>query len=82
MKIAEVYVNIPVKSISKSYTYKVPDELSMIDRGWRVVVPFGGRRVEGFVLGTKNIADGDVAQLGYAIKNICSAVDEEAWFTP
>ena len=50
MRRAEVFVNIPVKSIAKAYSYAVPDEMSFLAAGWRVFVPFGGRRVEGFVV--------------------------------
>ena len=38
---AEVFVNIPVKSIAKAYSYAVPDEMSFLAAGWRVFVPFG-----------------------------------------
>ena len=59
MLTASVFVNIPVKSIAKAYTYSVPAELSFLDAGWRVFVPFGGRKVEGFILSVeeKNEAD-------------------------
>ena len=52
MKTADVFVNIPVKSIAQAYTYRVPEHLSQIAAGWRVFVPFGNRRVEGFVIRT------------------------------
>ena len=76
MLTADVFVNIPVKSIAKAYTYRVPAELAQIGTGWRVLVPFGGRRVEGFVLDMKEREAGDTAY-----KDILSAVDEEAWFS-
>lgn len=77
MLTASVFVNIPVKSIAKEYTYRIPEELSYLDVGWRVFVPFGGRRVEGFVLATEKVEDSEIA-----LKDILEAVDEEAWFTP
>ena len=46
MKTADVFVNIPVKSIARAYTYRVPQELAKIEAGWRVFVPFGSRKVE------------------------------------
>ena len=46
MTVADVYVNIPVKSIATAFTYVVPDALQQIDVGWRVFVPFGQVRVE------------------------------------
>ncbi len=78
MKTADVFVNIPVKSIAKAYTYRVPAELAHIGPGWRVFVPFGGRRVEGFVLRTAELA----REPERPLKDIVSAVDEECWFTP
>ena len=80
MQVAEVFVNIPVKSIAKAFSYIVPDELT-VGVGWRVFVPFGGRKVEGFIL---SVGEGAEEQAGksYQLKDIISAVDEEAWFTP
>jgi len=75
---AEVFVNIPVKSIAKAYSYAVPDEMSFLAAGWRVFVPFGGRRVEGFVVA---LWDDEGERTGYELKPIISVVDEEAWFT-
>ncbi len=77
---AQVFVNIPVKSIAKPYTYRVPPELAQVGAGWRVFVPFGGRRVEGFILETKQQTAAALA--GLPLKDILAAVDEEAWFQP
>ena len=70
-------MNLPVKSIAQAYTYHVPEELSHIGAGWRVFVPFGGRKMEGFVLAVKEQESSAIA-----LKDILSTVDEEAWFTP
>ncbi|BAL83761.1 putative primosomal protein N' [Selenomonas ruminantium subsp. lactilytica TAM6421] len=80
MLTASVFVNIPVKSIAKAYTYSVPAELSYLEAGWRVFVPFGGRKVEGFIV---SVAEKTAEEIGaIKLKPIESAVDEEAWFTP
>ena len=47
---AEVFINIPVKRVAQAYSYRIPEHLSCVGTGWRVVIPFGGRRVEGFVV--------------------------------
>lgn len=78
MKVAEVFVNIPVKSIHQAYSYHIPDELSGIDVGWRVYVPFGARRVEGFVIGVSERE----SEAGRPLKDIIGAIDDEAWFMP
>lgn len=80
MLAASVFVNIPVKSIAKAYTYSVPAELSFIEAGWRVFVPFGSRKVEGFVLEVSEKTERELA--GIRLKPIQAAVDEESWFTP
>ena len=80
MLTASVFVNIPVKSIAKAYTYSVPAELSFVETGWRVFVPFGGRKVEGFIL---TVGDKSEEELeGIKLKPIQAVVDEESWFTP
>ncbi|MEI6286181.1 MAG: primosomal protein N' [Bacillota bacterium] len=47
--VAEVFVNIPAKSICKQYSYSIPTELD-VRAGQRVIVPFGNRTVEGVVV--------------------------------
>ena len=73
---AEVFVNIPVKRVAHAYSYRVPEAFSCVDAGWRVVVPFGGRRVEGFVIEVAQAEDDG------RLKDIIDTVDDEAWFTP
>ncbi len=82
MLTASVFVNIPVKSIAKAYTYSVPAELSYLETGWRVFVPFGGRKVEGFILSVAEQSAAELGDMQGKLKPIEAAVDEEAWFTP
>lgn len=72
-QIAQVLVNIPSRSINKPFSYIIPVEMNYISAGWRVLVPFGSRRVEGFVI---DIMTGDPTGL----KNILSPIDDEVWF--
>ena len=53
MTVADVYINIPVKSIARAFTYVVPAALAQLDAGWRVFVPFGNVRIEGFVVAVR-----------------------------
>ena len=80
MLTASVFVNIPVKSIAKAYSYSVPAELSYLEAGWRVFVPFGGRKVEGFIVAVEEKTAEEIGAI--ELKPIESVVDEEAWFTP
>lgn len=79
MLIADVIANLPLKEINQAYTYIVPEELSFIDVGWRIFVPFGGRKVEGFVVNIRTVEDFDSGK-NIKLKNIISAVDDEPWF--
>ena len=81
MLTASVFVNIPVKSIAKAFTYSVPAELSYLEAGWRVFVPFGGRKVEGFVVSVAEQSAAELGDMAAKLKPIEAAVDEEAWFS-
>ena len=77
---ADVYINIPVKSIRQEFTYRLPERLAQVGAGWRVFVPFGNVRKEGFVTCVRPydaVRDGQ-----HTLKEIIDAVDEEAWFPP
>ena len=71
---AEVFVNITARSLDKSFTYLIPDNFA-VTVGCRVLVPFGPRKVEGFVMAVNN---GDVA--ADSLKTILSRLDATPWF--
>lgn len=73
-KVAKVFVNIPIKSIVKAYSYNIPENFDFITIGWRVLVSFGNRKVEGFVF--EIIEQEDITNL----KSILDIVDQEPWF--
>lgn len=51
MTIAKVIVDVPAKMTDKPFDYLIPESLQdCVVPGMRVVVPFGPRRVQGFVL--------------------------------
>lgn len=66
-------INLPVKTINKAFSYLLPPELQFIRAGWRVLVPFGSRKVEGFVVSTDS-GNGD------GLKYIIEALDDLPWF--
>ena len=76
MLTANVFVNIPVKSIARAYTYSVPAELSYLEAGWRVFVPFGGRKVEGFIVAVAEKTAAELGDMADKLKPIYAAVDE------
>lgn len=73
---AQILVEIKSKSIDKTFTYNIPSSLeSCVRVGIRVLVPFGNRKIEGFVMEVGNY------NTDYKIKNIISVVDVEEVLT-
>ncbi|MGN7855944.1 primosomal protein N' [Bacillus sp. 22446] len=56
--IAEVIVDVTTKSIDRPFDYRVPDRFKgLVKAGMRVVVPFGPRKIQGFVTKIKEETD-------------------------
>ncbi len=49
--IAQVIVDIAAKQTDRIFEYHIPDELGGVEIGSRVFVPFGPRKLQGFVVG-------------------------------
>lgn len=81
MILADIYINLPIKSITQVYTYIVPEHLSDIEPGYRVIVPFGKSLREGFVIEIHNSEDRSDIEL-QRLKEINCAIDKEPWFNP
>ena len=79
MIIAEVCVNVTTNSVQQNYIYIVPEHLKFLMTGWRVIVPFGAQRLDGFVISVREI--GDDTKFDFELKEIMEAIDDEAWFT-
>lgn len=77
--IVDVFVNVPIKKLDKPFTYRVPSQFSHVNVGWRVLVPFGGRMVEGFIVECRDKST-EVREI--ELKDIVDVLDEEAWFSP
>jgi len=74
VKYIRVAVALPV---FRTYTYSVPGQLAgRLAAGKRVFVPFGRRRVTGYVLGAERVPD------PVAIKSILDVLDDEVLFPP
>jgi len=70
--VAEVLVEVKAKQIDKTFSYQIPASLEKdIEVGKRVLVPFGSRMVEGFVLAK------DEKQVNFSLKEISASIDEE-----
>ncbi|MRX73349.1 primosomal protein N' [Bacillus lacus] len=58
MNFASVIVDVPAKQTDKPFDYEIPAAWkNLIKPGMRVVVPFGPRKVQGFVIDIKEEAD-------------------------
>ena len=70
----EVLVELKAKSIDKTFTYNVPDELvKKVEIGKRVLVPFNNRKLEGFILKIEK----EEKKYEYELKNIIKVIDEK-----
>ena len=78
MVTVDVAINLPVKSLFGLYTYALPAKLAFLATGWRVVVPFSGQKVEGFI--TARHEDAGPEAGGFAIKEVEAALGDRPWF--
>jgi primosomal protein N' (replication factor Y) (superfamily II helicase) len=70
MNIASVIVDVPTRQTDKSFDYRIPDKyIGSILPGMRVIVPFGPRKIQGFVLEVKS--ESNLTKL----KDICEPMD-------
>lgn len=74
----DVAINLPVKSLFRQFTYSVPEELSFLDSGWRVVVPFNGQKTEGFVV--RRTAAPEEPEAAARLKQVEAALGDSSWF--
>ncbi len=69
----DVLVEVSVGNQNQMFTYNVEQSLQpKIKTGIRVIVPFGSRKLEGFVININNTTD-----IEYDLKNIIEVVDEK-----
>ncbi|GLO65942.1 MULTISPECIES: primosomal protein N' [Oceanobacillus] len=55
MNIASVIVDVPSSSTNQTFDYLIPEQFQgVIQKGMRVIVPFGPRKIMGFVTGVKD----------------------------
>jgi len=72
---AEIALPVPVDG---TFTYMVPEEMiGSLAPGCRVMVPFGRRRMTGYVISTHSEPPG-----GFKLKKIAALIDEEPMITP
>ena len=71
--IADVLIEVSNRAVDKTFSYNIPSNLKdSVKVGKRVLVPFGNKNIEGFVLDIKNNKDNDIE-----LKDIKEVVDDE-----
>jgi primosomal protein N' (replication factor Y) len=70
----DVALPLPLQT---AFSYRVPDKWAVPERGIRVTVPFGPRRVIGMVTGPSAAATGE-----RSLKDISAVIDEEPLIAP
>ncbi|MCA1030017.1 primosomal protein N' [Bacillus timonensis] len=78
MNVAKVIVDVPVMQTDRQFDYLIPEKwINLIKPGIRVVVPFGPRKVQGFVIGLENKTDIDKLKPIYSILDITPVLNKE-----
>ena len=70
--IAEVIVDVMSSEIDRVFDYNIPSSLAYVSIGYRVLVPFGNRRIEGYIVNIKDSTDCPLDKL----KSIISVQDD------
>ncbi|MFS1518322.1 primosomal protein N' [Bacillus sp. SCS-151] len=78
MKIASVIVDVPAHQTDKTFDYEIPAKWTVIiQAGMRVIVPFGSRKVQGFVVEIKNHSDFDKLKPIQTILDVTPVLNNE-----
>ncbi|MEA4899440.1 primosomal protein N' [Bacillota bacterium Meth-B3] len=77
MTYAHVVIDLSVSEVDRPYTYSVPEGMRL-SPGQRVLAPFGGRRLEGFVVDLLGEPDVDTAR----VKPIVRALEDYPLILP
>lgn len=76
--IAEIIVDVQNSQVDKVFDYNIPSSFDFLKIGYRVVVPFGNRKIEGYIIGIKDSTDCPPDKL----KSIISVCDEYPLILP
>src|SRR5690625_1240947 len=70
MRIAQVIVDVPTSQVNQTFDYSIPEKYQeILSVGMRVTVPFGPRKIMGFVVGISDHSTFD------NLKNISNVLD-------
>lgn len=78
MKVAQVIVDVPARQTDRAFDYAIPDKWeNTIEPGMRVVVPFGPRKVQGFVIGVQEGSDFDKLKEIHSLQDLTPVLTDE-----
>lgn len=78
MNIAKVIVDVPASSVNQTFDYQIPEKFkSIIQKGMRVVIPFGPRKITGFVIGFTDESEFKKLRKIIEVLDIIPALTEE-----
>ncbi|WP_019120585.1 primosomal protein N' [Brevibacillus massiliensis] len=74
-RVAQVVVDVPVSRTNRPFDYLIPEWLMpLAEVGSRVIVPFGPRRLQGFIVGIGELSPG--AAEGRKLREIAEVMDD------
>ncbi|WP_439444026.1 primosomal protein N' [Listeria aquatica] len=77
-QVAKVIVDVPARQVDRPFDYLIPTELlEIVQVGTRVSVPFGNRKVQGFVVAIQGEADTDKLKTIDAAMDIVPVLNQE-----
>ncbi|MRH42208.1 primosomal protein N' [Aquibacillus halophilus] len=78
MNIAKVVVDVPASQTNRIFDYKIPENFQgSVKKGMRVIVPFGPRKIMGFVLELTNHSDFDRLRFIDDLMDVTPVLTEE-----
>ena len=78
MRVADVIINRPAKQLHKPLSYVLPAKFGEVHVGTRVLVPLGGSREEGIIIGYSELSE----DINYTLRSIIQVLDSTPWYTP
>ncbi|WP_449539959.1 primosomal protein N' [Ferdinandcohnia sp. Marseille-Q9671] len=78
MKIASIIVDVPAMQTDRTFDYLIPEKWKdIVVPGMRVVVPFGPRKVQGFVMSLSNEAEVNKLKEIHSLLDLTPALNQE-----
>jgi primosomal protein N' (replication factor Y) len=78
LNIAKVIVDVPASAINQTFDYRIPKKFQdMLKPGMRVIIPFGPRKIMGYVVGRTDVSEFDKLKEIIDVLDFIPALTEE-----